>query len=69
MQKAIQVSESKGKEVFTVVAFRYDSTHSILYKTVNSEADVAEEVFGALKLDNADVISVRRVYPKCLPPK
>jgi len=57
------------KEVYVLVAFRYDKKRSIKYETLPDEVRVAEEVFGALKLDGADVISIRRVYEKCPIPK
>ena len=49
------------KDSFTVVAFRYDKTRSVLYETVKKPEAVAVKVQHALIDLDADVISVRRV--------
>jgi len=55
---------------YTVVAFRYDQAHSVLYETVYRYYDVAPLVDKALNERNADVISIRKVYESCpIPPK
>jgi len=58
--------ENQPKTVsYTIVAFRYDKKNSIRYKSFTEPVNVAKEVYGALTVDGADVISVRRVYITC----
>ena len=57
--------ENTSREVFVIVAFRYDSIHSILYKFTYVGEDIPELVAEALSKRKADVISIRRVYEEC----
>lgn len=61
---AIDYKTSVPKEVFTVVAFRYDQKRSVLYRTVTNIDTVSDLIQLALRRFGADVISVRRVYSK-----
>ena len=54
----------EDKELFTVVAFRYDQKHSVTYATLTTPFLVGKKVELALEALKADVISVRRVYQK-----
>jgi len=58
------MSQKEIKERFTVVAFRYDQAHSVLYGTVDTVEAVRDSVERALRFQSADVISIRRVYEK-----
>jgi tRNA U34 5-carboxymethylaminomethyl modifying GTPase MnmE/TrmE len=49
-------------ESFVIAAFRYDQKNSVLYKTANTEAEIAEFARRALFNCKADVVSIRRVY-------
>jgi hypothetical protein len=58
--------EEKPKKKFTIVAFQYNKQHSVLYDIHGNAQDIAHDVVVALENRNADVISIRRVYP-CQP--
>lgn len=60
--------EEKRTVTFTIVAFRYDKKNSIHYKNSADIDDIAHQVVKALRLMDADVISIRRVYEKCPAP-
>jgi len=60
------VYRNEAKRVFVVVAFRYDKKNSVMYVTEKSPDGVAQVVYTALSVHNADVISIRRVYEECL---
>ena len=53
---------SKPKELFTIVAFRYDQKRSVYYSNFVSPETIAKKVEKCLSALGADVISIRRVY-------
>lgn len=50
---------------YIAVAFRIDSEHSVGYAKCGTPSEVAEFVKNQLFWKGADIISIRRVIPKC----
>lgn len=62
------MSRKEDRDIFVIVAFRYDEVHSKLYKMTTNEHEISDLVFEALRNDFADFISIRRVHT-CQPQK
>jgi hypothetical protein len=60
------MTPEKQKHNFCIVGFRYDQEHSVGYHKVDTPETVALIVEHLLKVELADCISIRRVYP-CQP--
>lgn len=60
------MTTQKQKHNYCIVGFRYDTEHSVGYFKINHPDNVAQVVKILLTTRNADVISIRRVYP-CQP--
>lgn len=63
------MSERRKKPFYIIVAFRYDQKNSILYRNSPNPQTIADNVFRALLMGNADVISIRKVYEICPVPE